>query len=63
MSIVSQVDMSQGGEAGSQSVDNTPVFSQGGPKEPTTRARSTQCTVDHEAPQTNLRFLSCLMLC
>ena len=38
------------------SVNNTPVFSQGGPKEPTTRAYSKQHTVDHEAPRTNLGF-------
>ena len=48
--------MSLGGEAGFPSVDDPPVSSQGGPKEPTTRACSAQCTVDHEAPQTNQDF-------
>ena len=51
MSIISQSDMSLGGETGSTSLNNPPVLGQDRPKEPTCRTCSAQ------------RFLSCLMLC
>ena len=49
--------MSLGAEAGSPSLDNPPVFGRDGPKEPTSQTRSAQCTVDHEASQTEISFM------
>ena len=39
------------------SLNNAPVFGQDGPKEPTSLTHSTQCAVDHDAPQTEISFM------
>ena len=57
MSVISQIDMTLGGETGFMSLNNPPVLGQDGPKEPTSWTHSAQHAVHHEAPQTNRDFL------
>ena len=58
MSVISQVDMSLG-ERQVLRLDNPLVFGRDGSKEPTCWTCSTQCTVDHEAPQTDFFHALC----